>query len=342
MKPSDLEPHRNEVRPRQPLVSVVVPVFNEEDVLERLVDEIAGVLTTAGLSFDIVFVNDGSTDDSSRVLDQMAARDHRIRVLHLSRNFGQQAALQAGLVHARGDVIVVMDADLQDLPEGIVRFIDRWRQGYDVVYAVRVDRKEARWKRFLFAAFYRFIHVVSQPPIPLDAGNFCLIDRRVAALVVQLTDRSRHFPGLRSWVGFKQIGVSVERGERYDQRPRVSLFSLWRLAKDAIFSFSRVPLTIFYLLAFIAVTTFVGLSAFTLYHKLLTGQAIPGWTSLIMTACFFGAFNALGIAILGEYIVRIYDQARARPLFVVDRGVNIAALRQESARYDVQDEPPAR
>lgn len=303
-------------------VSVVLPVFNEAAVLETLAGSVSRVLDRIGCAGELVFVNDGSRDGSSEVLDRLAERDARIRVLHFSRNFGHQAALQAGLVHSRGDVVVVMDADLQDDPEGIALFLEKWRDGYDVVYAIRTARKEGAAKRFLFFAFYRVLNLVSRIPMPPDAGNFGLIDRRVADEIARLLDRDRYYAGLRTWVGFRQVGVVVERGPRYDGRPRVSLFGLVRLAKSAIFSFSSFPLTVFYAIGSLSMAVFLGLAAFTLYHKLYTNLAIPGWTSITMATSFFGAMNALGIAVLGEYVIRIYEQVRSHPLYLIDRQVN--------------------
>ncbi len=311
------------------LVSVVLPVYNEEKVLESLVRQVGAALLGCGCHYEIVFVNDGSRDESPRLLDELAAADPRVRVLHLSRNFGHQAAVQAGLAHVRGDAVVVMDSDLQDAPESIRDFLDRWREGYDVVYAVRFGRKENAVKRFLFHSFYRVLNKVSRTPMPADAGNFGLIDRRVADEIARLLDRDRYYAGLRSWVGFRQVGVPVERGPRYDGTPRVSLMGLGRLAKSAIFSFSSFPLTVFYGLGFLSLAVFLGLGTFCLYHKLFTGEAVPGWTSSTMAACFTGVMNALGIAILGEYVTRVYDQVRARPVFVVDRKVNFTEDGQE-------------
>jgi dolichol-phosphate mannosyltransferase len=166
----------------------------------------------------------------------------------------------------------------------------------------------------------------------VDAGNFGLIDRRVADELLKVGDHDRYYPGLRSWIGFRQTGVSIERQSRYDQAPKVSLIGLVRLAKSAFFSFSALPLTVFYAIFVVALVVFLGLAAFTLYHKLHSHLAIPGWTSQIMVACFFGALNALGIAVLGEYVIRIYDQVRGRPLFIVERVVNVAAeLHKDSA-----------
>lgn len=301
------------------LVSVVLPVFNEVGVLDTLVDALEDVLTETGCRFEIVFVNDGSNDGSADRLDELALENPRLRVIHFSRNFGHQAALHAGLAHARGDAIVVMDSDLQDDPAAIRIFLDKWRAGYDVVYAERADRKEHIVKRGLFLAFYRLLNAIADIRMPMDAGNFGLIDRRVADQITAVVDCDRYYPGLRSWVGFRQIGVPVSRGRRYDDCPRVSLPGLFRLAKTAIFSFSSVPLSIFYVIAGLSLATCVGVAAFALYHKLFTGLAIPGWASVTIIASFFGALNALGIGILGEYAIRIYDQVRARPHYIVAR-----------------------
>jgi dolichol-phosphate mannosyltransferase len=305
-----------------PFVSVVLPVYNEGKVLETLERAVSGALGEAGCRGEIIFVNDGSRDESGAILDRLAAADPRVRVLHLARNFGQQAAVQAGLEHARGDAVVLMDADMQDDPASIARFVAKWREGFDVVYAIRVARKENAAKRFLFHAFYRVLNRIATTPMPPDAGNFGLVDRRVADAIVRLRDRDRYYAGLRSWVGYRQTGIEVERGPRYDGRPRVSMLGLWRLAQSAVFSFSAFPLAIFYAIALLSMTAFLGLAGFTLYHKLFSGLAIPGWTSVMMASSFFGAINSLGIAVLGEYVLRIYDQVRSRPLYLVDRRVN--------------------
>jgi len=303
-------------------VSVVMPVLNEALILPELLAAVRGGLEQANVRWEVIFVNDGSTDESPRLLDKLAADTPSVRIIHLSRNFGHQAAIQAGLSYARGDAVLLMDSDLQDSPEAIPRFIQAWREGHDVVYAIRTRRKENLLKRVLFAGFYRFLSAISTTPIPLDAGIFGLIDRRVAREIANLAERDRFYPGLRSWVGFKQTGIVVERLSRYDDTPRVSLRGLWRLAKTAIFSFSSFPLMLFYVIGYSALLIFVGLSSYSLFCKLFTDLAIPGWTSHILSASFFGALNALGISILGEYVIRIYDQVRGRPLYVVDREVN--------------------
>ena len=329
-----------DVAPNRPLraetlVSVVLPVFNEVKVLKQLLAQVRQAVAACGARLEIIFVDDGSTDGSAQVLDQLAARHPEVRVVHFSRNFGHQAAVHAGLKHAAGHCVVVMDSDLQDEPGAIGRMLEYWRRGYDVVYARRVRRKEAIWKRALFAGFHRLMAAVATTRIPVDAGNFSLIDARAVRQIVELAERDRYLPGLRSWVGFRQIGIEVRRNARYDLQPRVSLRGLWRLAKTAIFSFSSLPLTAFYLLGYAALAVFFALGTYSLYCRLFTGLAIPGWTSYILSASFFGAINALGISMLGEYVVRIYDQVRARPLYLVDRTVNFQAAPGESREIPI-------
>ncbi|MEW4488517.1 glycosyltransferase family 2 protein [Thalassoglobus sp. JC818] len=303
-------------------ISVVLPAYNEAEVLDELHERVDSALQQCGGRYEIVFVNDGSSDDSEQILDRMANQHPTVKALHFSRNFGHQAAVEAGVAHASGDAVIVMDSDLQDDPAAIVDFVKKWEGGYDVVYAIRHSRKENVVKRFLFTAFYRVLNAVSSTKMPMDAGNFGLLDRAVASEMTQLRDRDRYFPGLRSWVGFRQIGIPVERGRRHDDTPRVSMMGLFRLAKTAIFSFSSVPLSMFYVIATVSLMTCLGVTGFTLYHKLFTGLAIPGWASLTIVASLFGALNALGIGILGEYAIRIYDQVRARPPYIVGRRVN--------------------
>lgn len=301
------------------LVSAVMPVFNEVGALRELVSRTEGAIRASGAQHEIVLVNDGSTDGSAELLDELAVGCPNVRVVHLSRNFGHQAAVQAGLAHAQGDVVLLMDSDLQDAPEAVGRFLHEWQKGFDVVYALRAERKEQWWKRCLFAGFHRFMAAVASTRIPADAGNFSLMDRRVVREIVCLAEHDRYLPGLRSWVGYRQTGIVVRRNARYDGRPRVSLRGLWRLAKTAIFSFSSFPLTMFYWIGYSALALFFGLSVYATFCKLFTSGSVPGWSSTLLVASFFGALNALGISMLGEYVTRIYDQVRSRPMYLVDR-----------------------
>ena len=316
------------------LVSVVTPVYNEAEVLPTLLDSVTASLVTCGVDYEIVFVNDGSSDASGRVLDSFAAGDQHVSVVHLARNFGHQAAVQAGLAHARGDAVVLMDSDMQDAPEAIPRFLEQWWAGYDVVYALRTDRKEHPIKRLMFSAFHRLMSRMANVPIPADAGIFGLVDRQIVDRIVAMGESDRYFPGLRSWAGSRQTGIEVARNARYDDEPRVSIFGLVRLAKTAIFSFSTFPLTVFYIIGGLAGLLFVMIGGYSLFCRLFTDLAIPGWTSHVLIGSFFGALNAIGICILGEYVVRIYDQVRGRPLYLVDRRVN---TQTEYAKSDEDD-----
>ncbi len=304
------------------LLSFVLPVYNEVDAIDLLIEGVRQAAAASGGRHEIVFVNDGSTDGSAEKLTEYARTDLRIRVVHFSRNFGHQPAVQAGLAHADGDAVIVMDSDLQDDPKSVAAMVKKWQEGFDVVFAIRTKRKESMLKRALFYGFYRMLNAVSTVPIPNDAGNFGLIDRQVAQTILQIPDSDRFYAGLRNWAGFRQTGIQVERQARHDDQPRVSWYQLFQLAKSAIFSFSRAPLSLFYAISILSLIVCMGCFAFTIYHKTMTGLAIPGWASGIMTASFFGALNALGIGVLGEYVVRIYDQVRGRPQYVVARVLN--------------------
>jgi dolichol-phosphate mannosyltransferase len=314
-------------------ISVVLPVLNEQNILHQLIESISCELDKSRVRWNIVLVNDGSTDSSGQIMDELANNDSRIHVLHLARNFGHQAAVHAGVCFADGDAVIVMDSDGQDAPDAISKMIDHWLAGDDVVYAVRFGRKESLPKRFLFNAFYRVLSSVASIRIPKDAGNFGLIDRAVVDQIRLLTENDRYFPGLRSWVGYRQRALPVERLARHDDQPRVRLKGLISLAKTALFSFSRVPLHAFYILAAISASVSAVCIAFAIFHKIYTGLAIPGWTSITSAIAFFGAIQSLGIAILGEYIARIYDQVRNRPMYIVARTTSSAQNRDDSSQH---------
>ena len=311
------------------MLSVVLPVYNELAALDELIDGITHALDLTTHTYEIIFVNDGSSDGSDTRSEEYARLYSQGRTIHFSRNFGHQAALHAGMKASRGDAIIIMDSDLQDDPAAIPRLVSAWESGYNIVYAIRKKRKEHILKRALFFSFYRLLSRVATLPIPADAGNFGLIDRRAAIHIADLSEVSRFYPGLRSWVGFRQTGVEVERGKRHDENPRVSPYGLVRLARTAVFSFSSAPLTLFYAVAFLSCMVCFSLTSFTLYQK-LNGNASPGWASGLITASFFGMLNALGIAVLGEYVVRIFDQVRNRPQFIIDRTVNLHSQHEEA------------
>lgn len=322
--------------PRDITISVVLPVYNEQQVLLELHRRVHEAVAFTGAKAEIIFVNDGSSDGTPAVLDELARACSNVRVLHLSRNFGHQAAVQAGLSHVTGDVVLLMDSDMQDAPETLPRFLIEWLTGYDVVYAIRSQRQEFWIKRCLFACFHRTLAAISDTAIPIDAGNFSLIDARVAREIVRLGEHDRYLPGLRSWVGYRQKGVEVRREARYDGKPRVSLRGLFRLAKTAIFSFSTFPLFVFTLIGYLALAVFLAVSGFSLFCRLFTNMAVPGWTSMLLESSFFGAVNALGISMLGAYVARIYDEVRGRPVYLIDRTVN-DPLKSGQDHHDDED-----
>jgi polyisoprenyl-phosphate glycosyltransferase len=327
------ESHRQQRE--ETLLSVVLPVYNEAKVLPVLAARVAEVLSHCWLDFEIVFVNDGSTDDSTRVLDQLAATSEKIRVIHLSRNFGSQAAILAGLTYARGEAVVLMKSNLQDPPEAIPSFLTEWGAGYDVVYAVWKHHPQRLLKRLFFATFHWLTSTAaSTTPISPEEGIFGLIDRRVAQQIIAMSEKDRYFPGLRTWVGFRQKGVEVQRNARSDRRLSASMLEQMRSAGNLMFSFSSFPLKVFHGIGALALMVFVLLGGWALFSKLFTHQAIPGWTSIVLTGSFFGALNALGISILGEYVVRIHDQVRGRPMYLVDRTVNMHGTASEDRSGD--------
>jgi polyisoprenyl-phosphate glycosyltransferase len=303
-----------------PFVSVVLPVYNEVTALPRLVSQLQSVFGSLGHDFELVFVDDGSTDGSNAWLEDAARQRTDLTVVHLTRNFGHQAALQAGLEEARGDVVIVMDSDLQDDPAAIPRFLEAWRTGHEVVYAVRTHRQENWLKRSLFSAFYRVLRFVADAPIPMDAGNFGLLDRRVVNHLRAMPERTRYFPGLRNWVGFRQVGVPVARLSRYDAVPRVSFWQLVRLAKTAVFSFSSFPIFAFWAITAISAACLTA-GVLTAAGYGVSGHPLPDGLGTLLTISLFTTLNAAGIAVLGEYIVRILDQVQGRPAYLVDRVV---------------------
>ena len=279
-------------------VSVVLPFFNEERNLPLLHDRLRQVIQTLPYRFELVFVNGGSRDGSKAyLLDQLRSHED-IRLVDLSRNFGHQSAVLAGLHHASGDCVIMMDTDLQDRPEAIPRLLEEWENGFQVVYAIRKKRKELLPKRLLFAGFYLMLTRLSEVSIPKDAGLFSLLDRRVADVLVQLPERNRYLPGLRAWACFSQTGVEVERDERSDGPPRVSVMQLIKLALDAIFSFSRIPLRVATALGACSALLAVAATTVVLYKKFISLEAIPGWTSILLSILFLGAVQLFSLGIL--------------------------------------------
>lgn len=316
------------------LLSIVAPLYNEVAILHDLVGEIRNELKAIGFPgrYEIVLVDDGSTDGSAEELDRIADRYRgQVKIVHLARNFGHSAATTAGLEHASGDVVILMDADMQDSPAAFGPFLEKWQEGYDVVYAVRVSRQEGLLRRLVFSSFYRILSWVADIELPRNAGNYSLMDRRVIDGLIAMPERNRYHPGLRAWAGFRQIGVDVPRRQRYEKGKRVGLRGQWKLAMNAVFSFSYAPLFFFRAVGVLSMGVSAFLIAFALYQKIRLGTAASTWFSLLVAISFFGGMNLFGIGVLGEYVARIYDQIRNRPAYILDRIAGITNARPASA-----------
>lgn len=303
-----------------PRVSVAVPLYNEEAGVAELLRRVAAVLDAIpGGPHEVVLVDDGSTDRTLALLEGAATRDGRLVVVSLSRNFGHQAALSAALDYVTGDVAVLMDGDLQDPPELIPDFLARHADGYDVVYARRVQRKEAWWLRTSYFLFYRMLRRLSNVSVPVDAGDFGLLSRRVVDELRRAPERQRFLRGLRSWVGFRQIGIPVERHERPAGRSKYSLRRLLGLAFDGIFAFSTVPIRAAALLGAVAIALSSVFALYALYAKLALHRSPQGFTSLILVITFLSGVNLFFLGVVGEYVGRVYEEVKRRPLYVVGR-----------------------
>lgn len=316
----DCRPEQGPSRPgaQVPLLSVVIPVHNEQGNLAVLHERLAAVLELAG-SHEIVFVDDGSTDRSAAIIIGLHERDSSVALLCLSRNFGHQAALSAGLDHARGQAVVLMDADLQDPPELLPEFVQHWREGYEIVYAVRANRKEGLLKRACYFAFYRTFRLISPIEIPLDSGDFCLLDRRVADTLAALPERNRFLRGLRAWTGFRQLAVPYDRPARLSGRPAYSFARLVKLALDGLLAFSSVPLRLASYFGFLTAAAGVAYVLVALYARIFVGRVPAGWTSIIAIVLVVGGIQLILTGVLGAYLARVYDEAKHRPLYIVDR-----------------------
>lgn len=300
-------------------ISLAIPVFNEEDVLPELLSRIGKVLDAIpGGPHEVVFVNDGSRDRSQVILEAAAAADARVVVVQFSRNFGHQAALSAALDHATGDVVMTMDADLQDTPEVLPALLARLDEGYEVVVVRRVARKESWWLRASYYTAYRLIAKMSDVPMPVDSGDFSLMSRRVVNVLKALPERERYLRGLRTWVGFRQTTVEVPRAARAAGESKYSMAKLMALALDGAISFSIIPLR---LSAAVGFTAFLGallFSIYAIYDKLRNGRPPQGFTALFVAGTFLAGILLIAIWLIGEYVGRIYEEVKRRPIYVVD------------------------
>jgi dolichol-phosphate mannosyltransferase len=302
----------------RPFISVIIPVYNERENLDGLVSRLHPILEPApNREFEIIFVDDGSFDGSSEMLDALNARDPRHKVIHFSRNFGHQSALQAGLDTASGRAVILMDADLQDPPELIEQFIAKWKDGYEVVYAIRTKRKEPVLKRWGYAAFYRTMKIIADVEIPLDAGDFCLMDYRVVETLVALQERNKFLRGLRSWVGFRQTGVEYERGLRSAGTPKYTLGKLMNLALSGYIGFSSLPLRAAAWFGFVFAVAGFALTIWVIVDRLIDASVPQGWASTTAIVLFVGGVQLIMLGVIGEYLGRVYDEVRQRPAYII-------------------------
>ena len=304
-------------RPPAPGLSVVIPVLNEEATLPTLHERLTDVLAPLPFPYELVLVDDGSTDRTPELLRQLRSSDPRVKYIRLARNFGHQAALTAGLAHATGQAVVVMDADLQDPPEVIPELLERWQEGYEVVYAIRRHRKEPPTQRLAYALFYRLLSRIASLNIPLDAGDFCLMDREVVEQLNALPERNRFLRGLRSWVGFRQIGVEYERQARYAGRTKYDFWRLMRLAVDGLVSFSFLPLRIASSIGFLVSVVSMIVALYYVVLRLSGSGEPAGFAAIIVAVLFLGGVQLITIGIMGEYVGRIFDEVKKRPVYIV-------------------------
>lgn len=301
------------------LLSVIVPLYNEEEIVEKTFLTLEEELKN--IEHQIIFVNDGSKDRTREILEQLLQKTPYNELVNFSRNFGHQAAFSAGLQHAKGEAVVIIDGDLQDPPSLIHEMLAKWQEGYQVVYAQRHKRRgESFFKRFSAFCFYRIIHSLTNIEIPPDTGDFRLMDRVVVDQLNSLPERSRFLRGLVCWVGFKKIGILYDRAERTAGVSKYPLRKMIRLAIDGITGFSTTPLKISFLVGLLATIIAFGVFIWSIIEKVLFPETtVPGWASLMTAIVFFGGIQLISIGILGEYIGRIYDEVKQRPLYIEDK-----------------------
>ncbi|MCP5493601.1 MAG: glycosyltransferase family 2 protein [Leptospiraceae bacterium] len=311
------------------MLSIVIPVYNEEEVLETLYNRLIENSVHWGQDFEVILVDDGSRDRSFEIAKELNAKDKRFKTVSFSRNFGHQIAVSAGLQYASGDVVAVMDADLQDPPEFMVELLKKWKEGYEVVFAVRQGRKENIFKKLAYWLFYRILYWAAEIQIPLDTGDFCVMDKKVVKLLNSLPEKNRFVRGLRSWLGFRQIGIPFERGSRLAGEVKYTFGKLFKLAFDGVVGFSYKPLQLFGYFGFfvsfssILLLILLGLDKVFGWHLTPYDLDKTGYFPLLFAVLFLGGVQLIGLGLLGEYLGRVFDEVKNRPLFLVKELVGI-------------------
>ncbi|MDQ0244133.1 dolichol-phosphate mannosyltransferase [Bacillus fengqiuensis] len=314
--------------------SIIIPVYNEELVVRETYKRLKAVMEQTDGLYELLFVNDGSKDKTIDILKELSVRDETVKYLDFSRNFGHQIAITAGMDYAAGEAVVIIDADLQDPPELILEMIQKWKEGYEVVYAKRTKRKgETFFKKQTAHLFYRVLRASTEIDIPLDTGDFRLIDRKVCDQLVSMKERSRFVRGLVSWVGFKQTAIEYERDERLAGETKYPLKKMLRFSMDGITSFSYKPLKLASILGIFLSFSSVIWMFIVLYLKLFTESTVTGWSSLLMTMLFFNGVVLVMLGVIGEYIGRIYDEAKDRPLYILQDSRRVERESEKVSRY---------
>ena len=305
------------------LYSIIIPLYNEEEVVEECIKRVNGVCRMLDGDYEIIFVNDGSADKTVELTLAACEANSKIKLLSFSRNFGHQIAITAGMDHAKGDAVIVMDADLQDPPEVIPKLINKYNEGYDVVYAVRSERKgETIFKKWTSKVFYRFLRFMCNIDIPVDTGDFRLISRKVCDVMKSLTERNRYVRGLVSWVGFKQAAVDYVREERFAGETKYPLRKMLKLSMDGITSFSTKPLTLSKNLGFVTAAAGFIYMIIVILNRFAFGKTVAGWASLAVLILLIGGIQLIMLGVVGEYIARIFDESKNRPLYIIEDKYN--------------------
>ena len=299
-------------------LSILIPLHNEEEVFTQLRSRIDELVNSIGKKCEVILIDDGSSDRTPILMSDLALSDPKYQAIFLTRNFGQQKAYSAALDIARGEFLMFLDADLQDPPEMYFEFMAKIEEGYDVVYGVRKDRKESRVKKILYYSFYRLLSKLSNYPIPKDSGDFALISKRVAEAMNTYREDSRFLRGIRSWVGFKQIGIPYEREERYAGKPKYTFSKLLKLGADGVFNFSSFPIRLSSFLGLFCIISALVYFFITILRKYLYDDVPSGFTALLFVIILFGGMQFLFLGIIGEYIQRIFFQVKNRPLYLVE------------------------
>lgn len=302
--------------------SILLPIYNEQENIHLLYSRLTAVMAEVTTDYEMIFIDDLSVDNSFKLLEDLHNKDSRVKILRFTKNNGHQVAITSGLEHARGNAVVIMDADLQDPPELLLKFFEKHNEGYDIVYAQREKRNgESFFKRITAFMFYRVMKYLANIEMPLDVGDFRLIDRKVVDALKSMPERNKFLRGLISWTGYKQVGVSFKRDARHAGVTKYSIKKMFKLAFDGIFSFSHVPLRIATALGFVISGFSFLLVLWILIVRYWLEDVVPGWASLMITISFIGGVQLITLGIIGEYLGRIYDEVKSRPLYLLDKKI---------------------